>query len=212
MYWSMFAAAIRLLVVLIVGSLISGCSSTQSLAPSGIAPASVQQVGLTKPPAAATLKPTAGKGYTLGSGDKLRIIVFNEEELSREYEVDAAGQVTLPLIGAVQATGLTPSQVQTAIAVKLRQGYIRDPKISVEVINYRPFYIIGEVVKAGEYPYKSGMNIMSAIAVAGGYTYRASTSKIFIRRAKEGVERAYQASMVVPIYPGDIVRVPERYF
>lgn len=212
MYWSMFAAATRLLVVLVVGSLISGCSSTQSLAPSGIAPASVQQVGLTKPPGAPTPKPTAGKGYTLGSGDKLRIIVFNEEELSREYEVDAAGQVTLPLIGAVQATGLTPSQVQTAIAVKLRQGYIRDPKVSVEVMSYRPFYIIGEVVKAGEYPYKSGMNIMSAIAVAGGYTYRASTSKIFIRRAKEGVERAYQASMVVPIYPGDIVRVPERYF
>ena len=199
--------------MLILGGLVSGCSSTQPLSqsPSAGGPLSVQKAGL-KPQPGASGQPGQSRGYVLGAGDKLRIIVFNEKELSREYEVDAAGQVTLPLIGAVQAAGQTPSQVQTTVTNKLRQGYIRDPKVSVEVMNYRPFYIIGEVAKAGEYPYKSGMNIMSAIAVAGGYTYRASTSKIFIRRANEGVERAYRASTSVLINPGDIVRVPERYF
>jgi polysaccharide export outer membrane protein len=208
----MCTGASRLLAALLLCGLASGCSSTQSLAPSGGALAGVQQAGLTTQPGAVAAKPVARAGYVLGPGDKLRIIVFNEKELSREYEVNTAGQVTLPLIGAVQAAGQTPSQVQTAVAGKLRQGYIRDPKVSVEVINYRPFYIIGEVAKAGEYPFKSGMNIMSAVAIAGGYTYRASTSKVFVRRANEGIERAYQASASIQIYPGDIVRVPERYF
>ncbi len=208
----MCTGASRLLAAFIFCGLASGCSSTQSLAPSNGAVAAVQQAGLTPQPGGGAAKPVARNGYVLGPGDKLRIIVFNEKELSREYEVDAAGKVTLPLIGAVQAAGQTPSQVQTAIAVKFRQGYIRDPKISVEVMNYRPFYIIGEGAKAGEYPFKSGMNIMSAVAVAGGYTYRASTSKVFVRRANEGIERAYQASASIQVYPGDIVRVPERYF
>lgn len=208
----MCTGASRLLAALLFCGLASGCSSTQSFAPSSGALAGVQQAGLTAQPGAVAAKPVARAGYVLGPGDKLRIIVFNEKELSREYEVNTAGQVTLPLIGAVQAAGQTPSQVQTAVAVKLRQGYIRDPKVSVEVINYRPFYIIGEVAKAGEYPFKSGMNIMSAVAIAGGYTYRASTSKVFVRRANESIERAYQASASIQIYPGDIVRVPERYF
>ena len=152
------------------------------------------------------------RGYSLGPGDKLRILVFNENEMSREYEVDTAGKVTLPLVGAMQAAGKTPSELQEAIRNSLKQGFIRDPKVSIEVLTYRPFYIIGEVTKAGEYPYKNGMNVVSAVAVAGGYSYRAATDKVYIRRANETIERPFEASPGIQVQPGDIIRIPERYF
>lgn len=156
--------------------------------------------------------PANERGYILGAGDKVRILVFNEAEMSREYEVDSAGKVTLPLVGAVPAGGITPSDLQETIRTKLSKGFIRDPKVSVEVLSYRPFYIIGEVSKAGEYPYKNGINAVSAVAVAGGYTYRADVKTIYIRRANESAERPYSVETTPAVGPGDIVRVPERYF
>jgi protein involved in polysaccharide export with SLBB domain len=187
--------------------LLSACSS----GPSGAdmdARANVKQSEMARlAPATAT-----SPGYVLGPGDKLRIQVFNETEMSREYEVDSAGQVTLALIGAVQASGKSPSQVQEGIQQALSKGYLRNPKVSVEVANYRPFYVIGEVTKAGEYPYKNGLNVISAVAVAGGYSYRANEKTVFIRRANEATEQPVTASSGIAIQPGDIVRIPERMF
>lgn len=149
--------------------------------------------------------------YRLGSGDKLRVIVFGEQDLSGEFDVTGTGKVSLPLIGAVQASGLTLDEFTSEIADKLKEGYLTNPKVSVEVLNYRPFYIIGEVDKPGEYPYTNGMNVLNAVAVAGGYTYRANQDQVYITRGGKD-ESQFAASQSVPVLPGDIVRVPERFF
>lgn len=161
--------------------------------------------------------PAAGQqgerpGYVLGTGDKVRVIVFGEEQLTGEFVVDATGSVSLPLIGQTPASGLTPQQFAQSVTERLKAGYVRDPKVSVEVVSFRPFYIIGEVTKAGEYGYKSGLNVMGAIALAGGYSYRANQRTVYIRRNGEPEEKSYPASTSVLVYPGDVIRIPERYF
>jgi polysaccharide export outer membrane protein len=150
--------------------------------------------------------------YTLGIGDKLRITVFNEDTLSGEFTVDSSGSVAMPLIGNMKAAGMTQRQLEETITAKLRGGYMRDPRVNVEVLTYRPFYILGEVSKPGEYPYRNGMNVMSAVAVAGGFTYRANDSTIYIRRAGRTDEQSYSVTTTTMVNPGDIVRVPERIF
>ena len=149
--------------------------------------------------------------YRLGSGDKLRVIVYGEQDLSGEFDVTGTGKVSLPLIGQVQATGLTLEEFEAEIGGKLQEGYLTNPKVSVEVLNYRPFYIIGEVNKSGEYPYTNGMNVLNAVAVAGGFTYRADDQRIFISRGGQE-EAPYPVSQATRVLPGDIVRVPERFF
>ena len=126
-------------------------------------------------PAALAVEPPAGaaaakavESYTLGSGDKIRLIVFGEEDLSGEFVVDDAGFVRLPLIGQIAAAGRTVRQLEGDIASKLGAQYLKDPRVSIEVVNYRPFYIIGEVNKPGEYPFVAGMSVMNAVAMAGG--------------------------------------------
>ncbi|MEW6092284.1 MAG: polysaccharide biosynthesis/export family protein, partial [Pseudomonadota bacterium] len=116
-----------------------------------------------------------------------------------------------PLIGQVDAEGRTLSEFEAAVIAKLMEGYLNNPRVSVEVMNYRPFYIYGEVGSPGQYPYTNGMTALNAIAVAGGYTYRANTERIFITRG-DGAEQPYPASQAVKILPGDVVRVPERFF
>jgi protein involved in polysaccharide export with SLBB domain len=150
--------------------------------------------------------------YQLGPGDKLRVIVFNESDLSGEFVVAGGGAVNLPLIGAVEARGATVGQFQDRIAAKLRDGFIKEPKVSVEVLNYRPFFIIGEVTKTGEFPYKAGLTVQDAVGVAGGYTYRANTKAAYIRRAGQDREEKVDLRQRVPINPGDSVRIPERFF
>ena len=154
--------------------------------------------------------PTLDRAYVLGGGDKLRIVVFNETELSREYEIDGAGKVSMLLVGSVQAAGLSPHEFSSQLAEKLK-AYLRNPKVSVDVLSYRPFYVLGEVNKAGEYSYRNGMNVFGAIAAAGGHTYRANTHVVYIQRGNED-ERGYETNARVPIFPGDVIRVPERYF
>lgn len=149
--------------------------------------------------------------YLLGTGDKLRVIVFGEPDLSGEFDITAAGKVSLPLIGQVQAAGLTLDQFEKEVADNLANGYLTNPKVSVEVLNYRPFYIIGEVDKPGQYPYTNGMTILNAVAVGGGYTYRANTDSVYITRG-DGEEIKYPANQAVRVLPGDVVRVPERFF
>lgn len=159
----------------------------------------------------ALAKPDPALDYRLGSGDKLRLIVFGEEDLSGEFDVTGAGKVSLPLIGQVQAAGMTLDEFEGEVRGKLEQGYLTNPKVSVEVLNYRPFYIIGEVDKPGQYPYTNGMNVINAVAVAGGFTYRAKQDEVYITRDGDK-EKAYAADQAVKVLPGDIVRIPERFF
>lgn len=157
------------------------------------------------------LPPDANVDYRLGSGDRLRVIVFGESDLSGEFDVSGSGKVALPLIGQVHGEGLTLSEFEDSVEKKLQEGYLTNPRVSVEVLNYRPFYIYGEVGEPGQYPYRSGMTALNAIAVAGGYTYRASQDRLYITRG-EGDEVEYPASQAVKVLPGDVVRVPERFF
>ncbi len=151
-------------------------------------------------------------GYLLHASDKVRVKVYNEAEITGEYEVDAAGFVSIPLAGRIRAAGTTPRQLERAIRARLRDGIITDPKVSVEIAAYAPFYIHGEVKRAGELPYRPGITVIDAIASAGGFTYRADEGKVFLRRAGSMVEDVYPTDLPVPVYPGDNVRIPERYF
>lgn len=150
--------------------------------------------------------------YALGAGDRLRIIVFGEDDLSGEFEVDGSGILSMKLIGPVKVGGLTLRQTEKLIAQKLRNGYLLDPRVNVEVMNYRPFYILGEVENRGSYPYVYGMSVATAVAIAGGYTYRASQGRITIQRFSDPSRREQPADEETPVLPGDIIRVPERIF
>lgn len=152
-------------------------------------------------------------GYRLGTGDKLRVTVFGEEELGGQYEVDGTGFVRMNLIGQVKAAGLTPQEFESDLKAKYESGeYLKDAKVSVEVTNYRPFYIIGEVQKPGEYPYVNDMSILNAVAKAGGYTYRANENSVYIRRNGDSKEVSVPADQTTKINPGDVIRIPERFF
>ena len=150
--------------------------------------------------------------YTLGAGDKVKVTVYGEDDLSGEFLVDGSGHVQLPLIGQVKAAGLTIRQFVDEVTTALENGYLKDPKVSVQVSNYRPFYIIGEVNKPGEYPYESGLTVLRAVALAGGYTYRANDGSVYVRRINEAKEHSMPADATTRVYPGDIIRVPERIF
>lgn len=150
--------------------------------------------------------------YALGSGDKLRVTVFGHEDLSGEFSVGSTGNISLPLIGTVKAGGRTIPQLEKAIHDKLYPDYLKNPRVSVEVLNFRPFYIIGEVKKPGSYPFVSGMTVVNAVALAGGFTYRAKENDLLIKRANDpngGKQKARQETLVMP---GDVIVVPERWF
>ena len=154
----------------------------------------------------------AGVDYVLGPGDNLRISVFGEQGLSGEFNVSGNGRVSFPLIGDVQAAGKTVEQLRMEIASALADGYIKDPKVSAEVVTFRPYYILGEVAKPGQYPYSNGITVMNAIATAGGFTYRANEHNVFIKRANETAEHKVQLNDTLQLSPGDTIRVAERYF
>ena len=167
--------------------------------------------GAMPPPGTAAYEATQ---YRLGAGDRVKITVFGEDELSKEYIVSSAGDVSFPLIGDVSVIGKSVSELQIELVAILAQGYLNDPRVNVEVLNYRPFYILGEVTKAGEYPYSDGLTVFQAVALAGGFSYRADQRQIFVRRAGLGNEETYDLRTSRPVYvaPGDTIRVGERYF
>jgi protein involved in polysaccharide export with SLBB domain len=150
--------------------------------------------------------------YRLAPGDRVKVIVFGHEDLSGEYEVDNEGRLTLPLIKSVQATGLTIQEIEQAITDKLQPDYLRNPKVGVVVLEYRPFYILGEVKNPGSYPYSSNLTVVSAVALAGGYTYRARKSRIVIIRADDPNREKVPADDNTAVLPGDVIEVPERFF
>ncbi len=154
----------------------------------------------------------SGAEYRLGSGDQVRVIVFDEPSLSGEFIVDGAGRVSLPLIGDVGAGGLTLREFEEAIETGFRDGYLRDPRVSAQVLNYRPYYILGEVEASGEYPYTDGLTVLNAVATAGGFTYRARRGTVFIKRAGEEEFTQMELSASTLVQPGDTIRIAERFF
>ncbi|NHK29482.1 polysaccharide export protein [Parvularcula flava] len=150
--------------------------------------------------------------YRLGSGDKLRVIVFEEEGLSGEFQVDGSGLVSMPLVGEIRAAGQTVRQFEVAVEDSLRGAYLRDPRVSAEVLDFRPYYILGEVNRPGTYPYISGLTVLNAVATAEGFTYRANQRNVYIRRAGEGEEQRYPLSSTTQVNPGDTIRIGERIF
>lgn len=160
-------------------------------------------------PAAQDARPAVT--YRLGVDDELRVIVFGEEDLSGEYTVGGQGKVALPLIGDVEAAGKTLAEFEDAVEDALRNGFLNDPHVSVQVLNYRPYYILGEVNSPAQYPYSEGLSVLNAVAIAGGFTYRANSCRAFIRRAGESQENLYLLSPETPVQPGDTIRIPERF-
>jgi polysaccharide biosynthesis/export protein len=159
--------------------------------------------------------PTGAAGepaYLLDSGDKLRVVVFGQEGLSNSYAVDAAGNITMPLIGAVHAREHTPAALSASIAAKLRNGYIREPHVAVEIEAYRPFFILGEVTAPGQYPYVPNMTAETAIAIAGGFTPRADRKKVDVSRTADGQTYRGKVPLPFPLRPGDTILVSERWF
>ena len=151
--------------------------------------------------------------YKLGSGDRLRITVFGEPTLTGEYIVTDNGSIAFPLIGNVPAGQNSLGALQEQIRTRLAAGYVKDPRVSAEVLTYRPYYILGEVNRPGQYPFAVGLRIDQAVAAAGGFTYRANTRRLFLRRADDDMERTVDIRGQSPIVlPGDTVRVGERYF
>lgn len=151
-------------------------------------------------------------GYRLGNGDQIRITVFGQPDLTNTYQIDGTGMLAFPLVGRIHAGGMTAGQLQSEIVHKLSPDYIRNPSVSVEVVNYRPFFILGEVNKAGAYPYVSGMTVLTAVAFAGGFTYRAKDDNFEIDRTENGQHQEIKANKDTPVRPGDVITIPERFF
>jgi len=190
-----FAKPIRsaiLAVAVLASAVAAGCSGYRP------APKAFQE---------ATIQP-----YRLDSGDRLRVTVFEQASLSNTYSIDQAGYIAFPLIGSVPARGKTIQEMESIIAGKLRQGYLRDPDVSIEVANYRSIYIMGEVGQAGQYSYAAGMTVQNAIAVAGGFSPRANQGNVDVTRKINGEIITGRVSISDPIMAGDTIYVRERLF
>jgi protein involved in polysaccharide export with SLBB domain len=162
--------------------------------------------------AASAAKSEAGsEDYRLGPEDKVKVTVFGETDLSGEFLVDSSGVLAAPFVGQITVKGLTLRQFEAAYAAKLRDAQIlRDPRVSAEVVSFRPIYVLGEVKKPGQYAYVSGMTVQKAVALAEGYTYRASESTVEITRG--GKKFKLDVTPVTKVFPGDEIRIPERFF
>ena len=150
--------------------------------------------------------------YRLDAGDRLRIVVYGQEGLTNTYAIDAGGSITLPLIGAVRARGLTPAGLAAEITGKLRNGYIREPSVAVEIEAYRPFFILGEVAAPGQYPYVPNMSVESAVAIAGGFSPRAKRDRVTLTHTDSGGSMRTIVPLGPPLSPGDTIFVGERWF
>lgn len=150
--------------------------------------------------------------YRLGAGDKIRVTVYNEADLSGDFEVSGQGDVALPLIGQVHVANHTISEVEAVVTQKYGKDYLVNPRVNVEVLNYRPFFILGEVKTPGSYPYVNGMTVLNAVALAGGYTNRANHDRIYVKRAANPKAGEQEVKEDSPVLPGDVIRVAERYF
>lgn len=154
----------------------------------------------------------AVEAYRLGSGDEIRVTVFGHKDLSGDFAVDGSGNVAFPLVGNIKAGGLVVRDFEQNLIRALKPDYLKNPRVSAEVLNYRPFYIIGEVKKPGSYPFVNGMSVVNAVALAGGYTYRARENRLLIIRAADTTRTKQPANHDTAVLPGDVIEVPERFF
>jgi polysaccharide export outer membrane protein len=177
---------------LVAAALLAGCSSYR--------------------PAPAAFHEILDHPYRLGAGDRVRITVFEQDGLSNTYAVDQSGYLAFPLIGAVPARGYTAQQIEGQIADKLRQGYLRDPDVTVEIDRYRPVFVMGEVGAAGQYSYVPGMTVQKAIAAAGGFSARANQTNVDVTRDINGKVMTGRVLTSDPLMPGDTIYVRERLF
>ncbi|WP_347302936.1 polysaccharide biosynthesis/export family protein [Croceibacterium sp. TMG7-5b_MA50] len=168
--------------------------------------------GRSAPPITSAAAAQSASAYRLGLGDKVRINVFGQPELSGEYQITGSGTVSMPLIGAVSAVGLTAEELEAQLTQQFAAGYLQNPSIVVEVFDFRPYFVLGEVERPGSYPAREGVTLLGAIATAGGYTYRANQSRVFIQRAGDDTEYEADPRLPLTINPGDVIRVGERYF
>jgi polysaccharide export outer membrane protein len=153
-----------------------------------------------------------GSGYRVGAGDRITVRVAGEPELTADYAVDPAGNISMPYVQTLNVSGLTTAQIEDMIANRLRQGYLRDPKVSAQVTTLRPFYILGEVNTAGSFAYQPGMTVQNAVAIAGGYGARADQAKVLITRKTADGTNTYKVPVTTQVYPGDIIYIRERWF
>jgi polysaccharide export outer membrane protein len=171
------------------------------------------QAGYHTATAYAAAQPAAyDQQYRLDAGDRLRVVVYGQEGLTNTYTIDAGGSITMPLIGAVPARGLTPAGLATQISGRLRNGYIREPSVAVEIEAYRPFFILGEVAAPGQYPYVPNMSVESAVAIAGGFSPRAKRDDVTLTRTDPHGSIRAVVPLGTPLNPGDTVLVGERWF
>ncbi len=216
----MRASRLILLSLLVTALAVSGCMRRPAPLPIGepvmVEPAPVPPPIIVAPaiaPAPVLVEgPVAEPPYTLDSGDRLRVVVFGQESLSNSYSVDAGGFITMPLIGAVPARDHTTAALAGAIAAKLRNGFVREPHVAVEIEAYRPFFILGEVTAPGQYPYVANMTAETAVAIAGGFTPRAWKKTVVISRSSHGELYRGKVPLDCPIRPGDTVVISERWF
>ncbi len=161
------------------------------------------------------LPPSPAQDYRLGAGDVVRIITYGEDPLTGEFRVNDSGTIAVPLLGSLTASGLTPRELETEVAGALIGGdLLRNPSVSVEVVNYRPIFVLGEVNKPGQYPYQPGMTVVTAAAVAGGFTYRAVDDYASVVRTMPGAGQAIEGKAVrqTLVQPGDVITIFERRF
>ena len=192
--WRLLPSILSLFAVACLGLSLVGCGGAGGSAGGG--------------PKIAAEKPI----YRLGSGDKLRVTVFDEPRLSGDFEVSDQGALALPLIGEVKIGGMTTKEAEKLITAKYTEKYLKNPWVSIEVASYRPFFIVGEVRNPGSFPYVSGMTALNAVALAGGYTPRADRGNITIKRGADPAADEERIGEFTNVMPGDIVRVNHRFF
>jgi polysaccharide export outer membrane protein len=190
------------LVCLIAALALSGCVTTSGPVAVGPAP-----IGYAEPAPA-----RYDAAYHLDAGDRLRVVIYGQEGLTNTYAIDAAGSITMPLIGSVPARGRTPAGLAGEIAARLRNGFIREPSVAVEIDAYRPFFILGEVAAPGQYPYVPNMTVESAVAIAGGFSPRAKRDAVTVTHSDASGAGRFVVPLGTPIGPGDTVFVGERWF
>src|ERR1700680_4426061 len=193
----------RLALLLIAVSAVAGCVTTAQPIATAV-PAGIDAVAYGDPPGVALVAAeTASPAYTLDSGDRLRVVVFGQDGLTNSYAVDTAGNITMPLIGPVRARGHTTTEVSAALVARLRQGFLREPHVAVEVEAYRPFFILGEVMFPGQYPYVANMTVETAVAIAGGFSPRAYRQGVEGSRPVDGGAVRPAVPISTLIRPGD---------
>jgi polysaccharide export outer membrane protein len=200
-------ALLRLALLLIfAGGLLSICGCSHDVTSAAISYSQEGEIARAELP----LRQVPGP-YALRTNDQLHVQVYNEPTITGDYVVDSTGYLSIPIAGRVKAAGLTAAQLEHRLTAKLNGGILKDARVNVQITNYAPFYILGEVKKPGEFPYRPGLTVGDAVALAGGYTYRADEDKVYVRPAGAVAEIERSLNADPSVSPGDNIRIPERF-